>query len=46
MQESANSKLTELQKAGDDVWEDLKAGIDSSWNSLNNAFKSATSRLK
>jgi hypothetical protein len=29
MQESANNELAKLKKAGDDVWEDIKAGIDS-----------------
>jgi hypothetical protein len=46
MKETAGKKLSELQAAGDDAWEDLKAGIESSWASLRNAVKSATSRFK
>lgn len=46
MQDNANKKLTELKKAGDDAWEDIKVGIDSAWDSLGSAFKSATSRFK
>jgi len=46
MQESATNKLAELRDAGDGAWEDLKAGIDSAWDSLGNALKSAASRFK
>ena len=46
MRETAVNKLTELKDAGGDAWEDLKAGIDSSWDSLGNALKSAASRFK
>ncbi|TWI68543.1 hypothetical protein LZ24_02516 [Desulfobotulus alkaliphilus] len=44
--ESASNKLAELKSASGDAWEDLKAGIDSSWDSLGNAVKSAVSRFK
>jgi hypothetical protein len=46
MQETAANKITELKDAGDDAWEDLKAGIDSASDSLDNALKSAVSRFK
>ncbi len=46
MKEAAGKKLSELQATGDDAWEDLKAGVESSWASLRNAVKSATSRFK
>ena len=46
MQESAHNKLAELRAAGDDAWEDLKAGIESAWDSLGNALKLAASRFK
>jgi len=46
MQETANSKLAKRMEASDDAWEDLKAGMDSAWNSLGNALKSAASRFK
>lgn len=46
MQESARNKLAELKDAGDDAWQDLKAGIDSARDSLGHALKSAASRFK
>ena len=46
MQKEARSKLLELKNASDDAWEDLKAGMDSSWNIVGNALKSAASRFK
>ncbi len=45
-QEAAQKKLTELKAAGEDAWEDLKAGIDLAWGSLGDAVKSARSRFK
>jgi hypothetical protein len=46
MQNSANRKLLELKDASDDAWEDLRTGLDSAWDSMGNAFKSAASRFK
>lgn len=46
MREAATNKLAELKDAGDDAWEDLKAGIEVAWGSLGNALKSAASRFK
>lgn len=46
MRDAASEKLSELQKAGDNAWEDLKAGIDSTWHSLGNAVKSTISHFK
>lgn len=46
MQKSASDKLSELKDAGEDAWEDLKAGIDNAWYSLGNAVKSVASRFK
>lgn len=45
-QEAARLKLEELELAGDDAWEDLKAGIESAWDDLEDAFKLAASRFK
>jgi hypothetical protein len=45
-QEAAREKLTELKEAGEGGWEDLKVGLESAWNSLGDAVKSATSRFK
>lgn len=46
MQETAHKKLDELKEAGDDAWEDLKAGADDALGSLAGALKSATSRFR
>lgn len=46
MQKAANEKLGRLKKAGDDAWEDLKAGIDKDCDSLSEAVKSAASRFR
>ena len=39
-------KIENLQQAGEIAWEDLKAGIESAWDSLGNAVNSAVSRFK
>lgn len=46
MQETAADKLIELKDAGDDTWEDIKAGVESTWDSLGNALNSFASRFK
>lgn len=43
MQEAAGQKLDELKQAGDGALEDLKAGMESTWDSLSSAVKFATS---
>jgi len=45
-QEAARAKLTELEDAGDDGWEDLKVRMENAWDDLRNAVKSAASRFK
>ena len=45
-QESVQEKLKELKGAGEDSWEDVKAGVDLAWESLREAVKSASSRFK
>ena len=45
-QQTAQRKLEELKKASEDGWEDLKAGVESAYDSLANAIKSAASRFK
>ena len=44
-QQDAQAKLNELREAGEDAWEDLKAGIDNAWSSLGEAVKTAASRF-
>lgn len=46
MQDDAKKKLSELQSAGDDAWEDLKVGIEHARDSLEAALKSAAARFK
>jgi len=45
-QAEAREKLEELRKAGDDAWEDLKAGMENVWSSLEDAIGKATARFK
>ena len=42
----AAEKLAALQKASDSAWDDLKAGLEKSWHSLDKAISSAWSRFK
>jgi uncharacterized coiled-coil DUF342 family protein len=45
MQDAAANRLAEIKNAGDDAWEDLKAGMDSAGGSLGSALKTAMSRF-
>jgi len=45
-QAEARQKLEELRKAGDDAWEDMKAGIENAWSELQDAMGKATARFK
>lgn len=44
--DAAAEKLARLERAGDDAWEDLKAGVEGAWDSLARAVKSASARFK
>lgn len=44
--DDARSKLNELESAGENAWEDLKAGVEMAWESVSEAVRSATSRFK
>jgi Skp family chaperone for outer membrane proteins len=46
LKDTASDKLTEFKGYGEDAWEDINIGLHDAINSLDNAFKSATSRLK
>jgi multidrug resistance efflux pump len=46
MQKAASQKLAGLKDAGDDAWEDLKTGIEKTWDKLGHELKSAISRFK
>lgn len=45
MQRSAQAKFKELKEAGDNAWEDLKAGMENARDSLAKAIRDATSRF-
>jgi uncharacterized coiled-coil DUF342 family protein len=40
------TKISELSDSGEEAWEDLKAGVDLARQAMNEAIKSAISRLK
>ena len=39
-------KFQELRPIGKDAWEDLKAGVETTWNELKNAWDTAVSKFK
>jgi len=39
-------KLKALQDAGDNAWEDMKAGLEMAWEAIAQAVESARSRFK
>ncbi len=41
----AQAKLDDLRQSGDSAWEDMKAGVEQSWNSLEKAVNNAASRF-
>ena len=45
-QEAAHNRLNELEHAGEDAREELKAGIEIARDDLHDSMKSATSRFK
>ncbi|MEK6658240.1 MAG: coiled coil domain-containing protein [Campylobacterota bacterium] len=45
MHVSATAKLAEFKEASEEAWHDLKAGVESAWELLENALKSAASRF-
>jgi predicted nucleic acid-binding Zn-ribbon protein len=44
--EAAKGKIKQLQEAGDDMWDDVKAGAENSWSELRAAFSKVYSTLK
>ena len=45
-QDVARTKLKELRSAGDDAWEDVKAGAENVWTEIKAVFQNAASRFK
>jgi len=39
-------KIAELESASESAWGEIKAGTDTAWKSLSEAFKKATSHFK
>ncbi len=46
MKDTVSDKLTEFKNSSEEAWEDINIGLHDAINSLDDAFKSATSRLK
>lgn len=40
------TKLLQLAEAGDDAWESIKDGVESSWNTLKSAVEDAAEKFK
>ena len=45
-QASMQAKLQELKTSSDDAWEDLKEGLEHSWNQVKDSFNKAAARFK
>ena len=43
--EKMGQKLSQVDNASEEAWKDLKKGVDSSWQSLNEAIKKARSHF-
>ena len=43
--EKMGQKLDQIDTASEDAWKDIKAGVDSAWQSLNEAIKKARSHF-
>lgn len=44
--DEAREKLSHLQGASENAWEDIKCGLDMAWESISQAVESARSRFK
>ena len=44
-QKEARAKLDELDKASGEAWKDLKSGLETAWDDLGRAVKSAVDRF-
>ena len=43
--EKMGQKLEQIDTASEDAWKDIKEGVDSAWQSLNEAIKKARSHF-
>lgn len=46
MVDTTKEKLKELDAAGEDAWEHLKAGVESAWESVGNAVQDTATKFK
>ena len=46
LRKQMKSKITDLEVASENAWEDLKDGAETAWKSLSEAFKKAGSHFK
>lgn len=44
--DEAKGKLSELQGAGEEAWEELKSGMDQAWSSLRESFEKARAKFQ
>lgn len=45
-QEQVRERLEELQDAGEDAWQEVKAGLDAAWEDMRSATDRALDRFK
>jgi nucleosome binding factor SPN SPT16 subunit len=43
--EKMRQKLSQIDNAGEDSWKDIKKGVDTAWQALNEAIKKARSHF-
>jgi len=46
MRDDLEGKFTNLQKAEETAWDDLKIGVDHAWQTLGNSIHTAQSRFR
>ena len=44
--DTAQKKFQELQEAGDEAWDEIKAGLEKSWGEMRTSFRSAVNKFK
>ncbi len=44
--EEGKAKLAELANASEDMWESIKAGVESTWDVITSAFSDAVAKFK
>lgn len=44
--DEARDKLKSLEAAGENAWEDMKAGVELAWDAVSDAVRSAVSRFR